>query len=223
MFDPSTFSNEPTTLIHSADKWEDNSFKLAKPGTKFVGLIRSIENGGETVGPDGVKRMWIRFTLISGGTTIETFVGSYPSDYGNKASSLENLIRCCDMDVDTESTHQELAAAVDEIWQEKIKVGFDVKWEGRCFQLFKNNLKDITGQVTYDLAVDTATKIDEKKANKDSTLKSMDFKDSSGEYQETLICKTEDDEGVLTDYTVRAKLEVRNYLSADDVDDQLGG
>jgi hypothetical protein len=223
MFDPSTFSNEPTTLQHTADGWEDNSFKLPIPGTKFVGLIGSIEDGGESMDAEGRKHMWIRFTLLSGGTSISTFIGSYPSDFGNKASSLENLIRSCGMDVDQESTHQELAEAVDEIWREQIPVGFDIKWVGKCSQLYKNNLKAVTGQTNYNMAADHATKEQKKKADKESKFTSMMFKDSNGQYQPSLPCETDNDDGVPTTYTVRAMMEVRNFLSADDVDDQLGG
>ena len=218
MFDPTKFSDESVNQFKT-EGWEDNRFRLPIPGTRCTGTIQSLENDREWDGADGKKYMGMKVTLGStnpAGITADQYLNSMPRPWGNKVSSLEDLIQVSGLDFEQNMSNRDIATLLQQIWTEQIPVGFSITWEGWCRSLFEITLMTSTNTDTVEEAEEIATKKQKKEANKAATLKAGDFKNGNGSYETPTTCDK-------TGQEVRARLKIKEILVADDVDDQLGG
>ena len=214
MFDPSEFSTEPVTF---KENWEDNSYKMLLPGTKCVGVIEKLDHGKEWT-RDGKTYMGVAVTLRStqpAGVTANGYLNNQPRTWGNKSSALEDLVQASGMDFESNLTNQAIAEMIAEIHRDQTPVGFDITWRGYCTALFETTLMTLTETNSIDDAKSMASPDQTKEARRAAEFKAAKFK-VNGEYKSTVTCEQ-------TSQNVRARYEIRNILSADDVDDQLGG
>ena len=215
MFDPSTFSTESVSTFSA--KWEDNSYKMLKPGTKCVGVIDKLDHGKEWT-REGKTYMGVAVTLRStqpAGVTASGYLNNQPRTWGNKSSALEDLVQASGVEFDDNLTNQSIAEMIAEIHRDQIPVGFDITWRGYCAELFETTLTTLTETNSMDEAESIATPEQTKEAKKSAEFKAPQFK-VNGEYKATIACEQ-------TGQNVRARYEIRNILVADDVADQLGG
>ena len=215
MFDPSTFSTESVSTF--SDNWEDNSYKMLIPGTKCVGVIDKLDHGREWT-REGKTYMGVAVTLRSNqpaGVTANGYLNNQPRTWGNKSSALEDLVQASGVAFNGNLTNQSIAEMIAEIHRDQIPVGFDITWRGYCTALFEATLMTLTETNSIDEAKSVATVEQTKEAKKSAEFKAPKFK-VNGEYKSTITCDQ-------TGQDVRARYEIRNILSADDVDDQLGG
>ena len=214
MFDPSEFSTEPVTF---QENWEDNSYKMLLPGTKCVGVIDKLDHGREWT-KEGKTYMGVAVTLRStspAGVIANGYLNSQPRTWGNKSSALEDLVQASGVAFDGNLTNQSIAEIVSEIHRDQLPVGFDITWGGYCSSLFELTLMSLTNTDSVEDAKMVATPEQTKEANRAAEFKAAKFK-VNGEYKSTVTCEQ-------TSQNVRARYEIRNILSTDDVDDQLGG
>jgi len=215
--DLSKFSDEVVTF---KEGWEDNRYRLPKPGTKFVGVIERVHSIDE-YNKDGKNYLVATLDLASidpPGTLIEEvkLYGS-PSLYGNKRSGIEDLLMSAKMPYEKERTNREIVETIGEIWNSKIHIGFDIRWVGSSTAVYKKTLMDKTNTTSFEDVKDSATSDDYKEARKAATVAQKEFK-VNGEFESKIPCPKLGEPNF-----VYAELKLRNLYQADDVDDQLGG
>ena len=218
--DLSKFSDEVVTF---KEGWEDNRYRLPKPGTKFVGVIERVHDIHEVLPKkDGDKNYLIATLDLASidppGTLLkEVKLYGSPSLYGNKRSDIENLIMSAKMPYEKERTMKELAETIWDIWNYKIHIGFDIRWVGSSTAVYKKTLMEKTNTTSFEDVKGIATSDDYNEARKAATVAQKDFK-VNGEFESKITCPKLGDPNF-----VYAELKLRNLYQADDVDDQLGG
>ena len=215
--DLSKFSDEVVTF---KEGWEDNRYRLPKPGTKFVGVIERVHSIDE-YNKDGKNYLVATLDLSSidpPGTLIEEvkLYGS-PSLYGNKRSGIEDLLMSAKMPYEKERTNREIVETIGEIWNSKIHIGFDIRWVGSSTAVYKKTLMEKTNTTSFEDVKGIATSDDFNEARKVATVAQKEFK-VNGEFESKIPCPKLGEPNF-----VYAELKLRNLYQADDVDDQLGG